>query len=129
MARYLNPQTCKRKRPCVTLITYNFSLTRAAFLRSLPNQIPLLLKYSLLHSTPRLGPGILLGISIELLPTRPLQPFCFAKCDFCFLRAQGRSGVIQAGAQHGVFGPTEVCLLRGPLHGPQGRNIYKAMHM
>lgn len=54
----------QEERPCVTLITYNFSLTRVAFLRSLPNQIPSLLKSSLLqgghrhvaqHTAPRAG--------------------------------------------------------------------------
>lgn len=42
---------------------------------------------------------------------------------------RGDLGVIQLGAQHGGFGPTEVCLLRGPLHGSQGRNVCKAMHV
>lgn len=123
----LQSTNLQEEKPCVKLIMYNFLFTWATFTRSLPEQTPSLPKCSLLGVGTGMWPvptahcawgrGSCGELALSCYQQALSNRFVSPNVIFAFWEHRAGLGVIQFGAQHGVFIPTEVCLLHVPRVG------------
>lgn len=129
MARYLNPQTCKRKSLCWTSNALLFiCMGHFHMFPSKRDPHPCSGAWASSRPCSTLCPDACCEFAFSCYQqVLSNQLFCFTKCDFAFWEHREDLGVIQRGTQHGAFGLTKVSLLWGLLLGSWERNGWTQM--